>query len=559
MNPLHDRAQYRSDLGVSVLRLPMLLAGALLAAGAVAWALQFLFFHGWYLLFLVPMAGAACLAGALYWLVDGAHCRNHWLAGLLGMTTGLAAFLGYFHLCLVQELPPGHALRIDLLPDYIAFRMKTDVARDVGRPDRGNQPEKPTAGLNWYTFVFELAVMVGFPAVAAWRRSRRAYCPELRCWLERETALFPAHSGPSIQTALETETLEDFLAGHPPGGDAQTACRFILEYVQPPTGSPLLYPVYASIEDLPFPRPWYWPSRTRRTSLRQVALTLREAVALRPVFPQLTKLLAAQHAELRDLPVAAATPSASPAVTSEAAVITPVPVAFREQVSGAGFALKVNLLDLIPVAFILGGLGLLFLGGYLVSRDAILASVIPFVAGAAGLVWGVYTGGFCLCVYSNRRLERQLRAAVARRPDWLVDPRDAGAVYVSLIPREKFAKVSLTMSSDLLLMGIDQPRREILLEGDRDRYRIPAGAVASCEPECFFHAVDAQHRNELWMVRLLIRVEAGLRELLLAVGPNDWRPRTNARRRQFAEAACQRIRALRGGRGEQLANSSTRS
>jgi hypothetical protein len=49
------------------------------------------------------------------------------------------------------------------------------------------------------------------------------------------------------------------------------------------------------------------------------------------------------------------------------------------------------------------------------------------------------------------------------------------------------------------------------------------------------------------MVRLIVQVEDGLRELLLSVGNTRWTPpMTNARRRRMAEEMCQRIGGLRG-------------
>src|SRR5262249_41911281 len=113
------------------------------------------------------------------------------------------------------------------------------------------------------------------------------------------------------------------------------------------------------------------------------------------------------------------------------------------------------------------------------------------------------------------------------------------------IPRESFARVKLTMSSDLLLMKLDPPGQRLLMEGDCDRYRIPAGAIVECTPQCFFHPADPQHQNQLWMVQLKVRVEEGLRELLLGVGHTRWSPMTNARRRQIAEETCRQINGLR--------------
>jgi hypothetical protein len=176
-----------------------------------------------------------------------------------------------------------------------------------------------------------------------------------------------------------------------------------------------------------------------------------------------------------------------------------------------------------------------------IARRSLLGGAAPAAFG-----WGVYAGLYCLAVAENRWIDRRLRREIGQRPDPLVAPDDPAGVYVSLIPRENFAVVKLTMSSDLLHLKLDERRREVLMEGDTDRYRIPAGAVIGCAPECFFHAIDAQRQNELWMVRLVTRTEQGPWELLLSVCHTRCSPMTNARRRLVAEEMCQRVNALRG-------------
>jgi hypothetical protein len=545
MNNLDDRNRYRSDQGVSLKGLPLLVAGPVLAAIAAAWALMFLFFQGWYLLMVVPMFGGLLIGAVLYLLVGWTHCRNSWVAGGLGLLAGLIAYLGYYHFCLLQHLPPGNAARFDLLPRYIVLRLQTDVTEEVGRAPVDNQPRKPATWMNSFTFLFELAIIAGFPAAIAWRRAWRAYCPELRQWLEQETALFPPCSGEVIKDALENGQLAEFLASNPAGGDPQAACRLILEYVQPADDSPLSYPIYLSIKDLPAEKRWFWPKQARRTYLRQVELTTAEVLTLRPVFAKLARLLATQHAALRDEPATVLPVSIGSTTTDEVATIAPVPEPYRQRVRTSGYALKVNLLGLTPLAFIAGGVGLLFLGGHFVSRNEIVASLGPFVLGALSCAWGIYTGLYCLCVYENRWIERRLRAEIRQRPHVLVEADAVDAVYVSLIPRENWAKVKLTMSTDLLLMRIDAQRRQVLLEGDCDRYRIPAGAIAACEPQCFFHPIDTQHQNELWMVRLMVDVAEGRRELLLSVSHTAWRPQTNTSRQRIAQETCQKVKALR--------------
>ncbi len=547
MPSIEERARYKSGFGLSGLLLPILIVFALLAAAGMAWGLKIAFLNGWYWIIMLPTMGGLAVGGILYALVGWTHCRNRWLAGAVGIVAGLVGYLGYYELCLLDALPPGLAWRVDLLPSYISFRMQTDVDKDFGKPDIAQMPKKPCAPLNWFAFAMELVMSAGAAGCLAWVRARRAYCPELGQWMRREKALLPGNSSKALQEALVTDKLAEFVAATPAGADAQSACRFILEYAAPSDGSPLDYPIYASIEA---PVTSFWRLMRRNmmghTLLRQVRLEPAEVLAIQPLFPNLTRLLAARHAELRDLPQGVMPIPSLEAPVSELAQIAPVPEGFRRRVHSKWYALWVNLIGLTMAVYFFGG-GALFVGGiWLATEKAMPLGWVAVVPGAAGVLWGAYMAFFCVSVPENRWIERRLRKEIAQRPDVLVDSRDPESLYVSLIPRESFAKIKFTMSSDLLLMKIDEPGRRLVMEGDCDRYCIPAGAIAVCEAQCFFHPVDAQHRNQIWVVRLMIQVEAGLRELLLGINQTRWSPMTNTCRRSTAENLCKRINELRG-------------
>lgn len=553
MRAVEDRVRYQAGFGVDWPRLPVFISLAAVAAVGLAWCLKSAFVHGWYLIFLLPIFGGLALGGVLSLLVGWTRCRNRWLAGTVGVLAGLIGYLGYYQFCLLELLPPQLAWRVDILPSYISFRMQTDIHEDVGKPDVGRKAKEPSTGLNWFTFAWELAMVVGAAGGIAWARARHAYSTELERWMRREKALIPGNAAEAFLEALSGENLSEFLASMPPANDAQTACPLTIEYAIPDTGSPLEYPVFASLGNVPvsgkfnITRLWSLARHPRRTLLRQAKLEVAEVLTLRPLFPELTRLLAAQHAELNDVtPGVVPSAAVEESPTTEFAQVTPVPEPYRRKVRSKGYALWVNLVGLTPAVYFFGGGGLVAAGIWLATEKAMPVGWAAVVAGAVGVVWGGYTGLYCLCVAENRWIDRRLRREFALRPDPLVDPRDPASQYVSLIPRESFAKVQLTMSSDLLLMRIDERERRLLMEGDCDRYRIPAGAIAVCEPQCFFHPIDAQHRNELWMIRLMVRVEEGLRELLLSADSTRWTPMTNARRRRTAEDLCGRINALRG-------------
>jgi hypothetical protein len=525
--------------------LPVVMAGALAAAIGVAWLLKFSFVHGWYLIILSAGIGGAVLGGVLFALVGWSRCRNPWLAGSLGVVAGLVAYVGYYQLCLADFLPPGGVGRVDLLPRYIQLRMATDVQKQVGEAQLQGQPKKPFVAWNWITFGIELLLVTGAAAALGWARARRVYCAELGKWMRQESALLPPQAGPGFREALEAGTLPEVVAATPPGGDPQKACRLTLEYADPNDGSPLDYPVYVSLND---------PGGARRRlggrkALRQVELEPAEVLALRPLFPQLGRLLELKHEQLRDLPAEVLVAPVEEAPAVELAEITPVPEPYRQRVRSKGYAVALNLRGLIPLVFFLGGAGLAAWGIWQMTQGSLALGGAAFVAGAAAFAWGVYTALYCLGVYENRWVNRRLRREFAQRSDALVSPDDPEAIYVSIIPRDSFVKVKWTMASDVLLFKLDERRRQLLLEGDADRYRIPAGAIAVCEPQCFFHPIDTQRKNEFWLVRLVVHVEQGSRELLLGPNHTDFKPMTNARRRFRAEEWCQRINALLGQAG----------
>ncbi len=363
--------------------------------------------------------------------------------------------------------------------------------------------------------------------------------------MRREKALLPASSIQALQDALETGSLVEFVAGARASGAPQSSCRFIVEHAAPTDGSPFDYPVYASLEAPRATRLWHLHRNLRRTRFRQVALQPAEVLAIRPLFPRLAELLGAKYEELRDPPPGVTLVPISEAPVGQLAEITPVPGPFRRGVRSRGYAIQVNLIALTPLFYVVGGAALAVGAGWLATERSMPLGWAAVAAGAAGILWGTYSALFRPSLPENRWMERRLRRHIAQRPDALVDPRDPESQCVSLVPRASFAKTQLTMSSDLLLLKVDERRRSLVMEGDCDRYRIPAEAIAVCEPECLFPPNDWQDRaTELWMARLVVRVEEGLRELLLSVDMTRWSPRNNARRRRTVESLCLRINGL---------------
>ena len=536
---IEERTRYQPGIGFSLVRLPIFIAGSLVTAVAVGWILAFVFLRGWYLLVLFAGLGAFAVGGVVYGLVGLAHCRNRWLAGFIGVVAGAVGYLSYYLFCMNDNLP-WMAWQFDFLVDYIEFRLETDVVVDVGRGGAGGNP---STFMNWFVFGSEFLIMMGVPAAFAWTRASRAYSSELGTWMKNEHVFLPAHSGPDFRDALENGELDHFVRRTQHGGNIQSNARLILEYAHPPEGSALEHAIYATLEDFPEKKSWFRPTAFREKVIRQVELEPSEVLSLRTWFPNLTQTLEQKHEELRGMPPPL--PLMEEGVVTEVAEITPVPEPYRQRVRSKGYTLAVNLRGLTPLIYFAGGAALAGLGIWFLIDEPRIPGAIMTVLGIPAFGWGAYTGLYSLGVYENRWIHRRLRKELGARTDVLVDSEDEDAIFVTIIPREAFAKVQWTMASDLLLLSIDEKRRRILMEGDADRYIIPAGAISVNETQCFFHPIDVHKANELWVVRLMIQTPEGPKELLVSVCHLDWSPSTNRKRRETARELCDRIDEMR--------------
>lgn len=557
MTPLAERPRYAPGTPVDWRQLPALVAVPAAAALALGWALRTLYVYGWYLVILTPFAAGPALAGVLTFAVGRSRCRSRRLGGGVGLLSGLLLYFGYYHFCQLEHLPAGSAHRVDLLPGYVWTRLQTDVAVVVAHhppvfrigDKLAPRQNGPSLLMNVWTFVFEVGTCVVFSAVVAWKRSGRAFCEELGQWMKRSVANLPPEFTPRFVEAVAAGRLAKFVAEAPPVSDPGYAGRLVLEYVSDASEPALSFPVYVSAEDHDLSH-FFWRLRgVRKTTIRQVELEPSEVLELRPLFPELARLLEAQHPRLREQPGDVVMPRGPVLPADDVAQISPVPEPYRRRVHRDGYALSASLRSLIPVAFFFGGIGLVAAGGWLLSENRLVPGGLAIIAGAPSAAWGAYTATLCMGVFRSRWTRRRLCEEIALRPDVLVRPDDPEACFVAIIPRGNLAVVKATSASDVLLLKIDRPGRQILLEGDSDRYRIPAAAVTACVPQMFFHPMDGERRNELWMARLLVRVEQGVRELLISRGTIRFTPTTNKVRRRRAEELCRQIQELVAAKG----------
>jgi hypothetical protein len=123
-------------------------------------------------------------------------------------------------------------------------------------------------------------------------------------------------------------------------------------------------------------------------------------------------------------------------------------------------------------------------GRWLFPNDKNL-SFLPILAGLGVtvlLMW-VWFGQLLRNPWSSRFVQHKIQSEFLRRPDPVVDPNHPDAIMVEVVPRRNWGQVLLTNAEDQGFLFVDTKGRQLLFEGDQQRYRIPAEAILSCEVE----------------------------------------------------------------------------
>ena len=540
---LATRDAYVADGRMRLSRGWILFLVPLVSAIIVAYLLYWLFVMGWFLIMIAPLAGGGLVAGSMAASVHLSHCRKPLLAMLIGLCVGAIAYLGYYHFTMIRLLPPGHAHRIDLLPDYVKFRMATDVQREVGRDQNGN--ELPSPFMNWFTFGYEGLIVIAMAALAGRFMASRAYDANNECWLNREPAKLYAGARDDLENALAQDELSEFCESHPPlpPGTQGMGCDLTLEYVKRDDLSPLECPIYLTATEQPF-RTFFRKLVDRNSVFNQKALRPVEALELQPLFPAFTSLCRSRHKELKQVVVE--TPgSTSPGVMSREATENATIETLNQQdqldVTSMKHLTLVNLAGGFPLGLIAVGAGVGYLAYICLDAFGALAAIGCGLIACIFIIAGIYIS-LC-CPFTPERLYTSwaLRSVVDRRSGKLLDPDDDDVFRVGLTLRENWQKIKLDTVSDAGFARIDHDARQLLMECGRERFRIPFDSIESCWSESFSLPIDAS--KEAWMVCIVVHSPEEDREIILADTTPSWRTTTNASRQQSAQTLCAQLMA----------------
>jgi hypothetical protein len=487
----------------------------LLVCAGMAYGMDLLFQHGYYYFPIVAIFAALVCAGTVISAIHKGHCRNSVIGMLFGLTAALVAYLGYYYAGMISNIGPDMATRPDLLPKYIVLRKNSEVTGDFRRAGKGGiAPQAPVEivqfgnriviaqrlGLgdvipNWIFFALEFALIAFLAAGAGFVRARRTYCEGCCCWLTMNQAVFPFGSGQDVAESVTSGDLKSLRSLQTiPMPHQGSYTSLAVEYCPPDEGQPSTCPAYVSVKDVRrgggIGQINQFEAAFGTTRLRRYLIGKEQIVELIPLVPSLAKLVDSSTARAVTEREAAVPRLAE--TRGAFAEISPVDEPFAGKIMSKKTLLIGNALGILILPLFLGA-GVMMLGGfYLCTNEAkddgwpaALTDNGPLIAGLGIplFILSTYIGLRCPTLFGEWYLRRHAKNEIRSRPDWIVDPDDPEAHFVQIVPRCNWGRIMLETATDHGFLKIDENRREILFEGDKERYRIPGRAVISCDVE----------------------------------------------------------------------------
>lgn len=287
---------------VEVTRLVVLSCIALLCCLALAVLLYVVYLGGFYYVIFVPFVFSLGVMAAVDVALKHSHCRNRLIGAGLGTLAGVFLYLGSFHAGLIHVIGFEQIHRVDLLPSYIAVRMKTDTVEDDPAPQYGpsdKSADTPDSGKNWIVFVVEFVLCLFMPGTVGFARAGKPYCEQCKAWMRQDLEYFPKGTGPDIINALENGNVAlicrmrrvPFEISTPTTTVAVEHCEADAALGVGPMGAEPC-PVYIGVKAV---RAAGLMKHTRfdfvlgRTLLRRCRMSQAEIIGLAPVFPSLKR------------------------------------------------------------------------------------------------------------------------------------------------------------------------------------------------------------------------------------------------------------------------------
>jgi len=534
-------------------------AVAALLAGVMFW----LYSVGHYYVVFVPAVAAVAVAACVKLAVGKGHCRSRWVGAVAGVVAGGLLYFGYYYFGMVHHLGPEAAGRLDLLPTYIRVRIQTDVLRDTHDSRRNDEslrrPSRNTA-MNWVTFGIEVIVVFGFTTAAALGRARKPYCESCGRWMRREVTHFDPAQLPELTEAFRNGAARSLAAQCAKPVFATVPHAMLAAEICPSVhdGMARDCPVYVSLKNVVKAVAGNqlldaFDSSQGKVLMRSMQLNPDEVAALGARF-KVFESLAGRAAVAALMPEESAEEKPADAAGT-VAEIKPVETDLAGKVLTKRNAIIANAYALVAFALLIAGIGLAAWGGLTAFPDNESDQEVSPARKAFGITVLSLGGALLLSTavfflaspsyLGNRYLLKVIKREFARRTKCLVEPNDPDALVVEIVPKLNWGKLAWETARDVGFLRVDKARREVLFEGDRERWRIPAAAITYCEVEffvegqgshaatkIFYTVLRARHPTDFW--------EAPIRE---RGGTGIFR---SGRRKKSAMRLCEAIKEIQG-------------
>jgi hypothetical protein len=522
-----SRVVYRPSGKVDWIKFLPGFAMAVIAAIAIAWCLFGAYRKGFYLIIVAPLIAALAVGGVWYLILTWSHCRNRAVATLASVVLGSLLYLGYYHIDLLSLIGVQNAHRVDILPKYVRLRMMIDVARDARLPDakprhrRG--PDAVQRGFNWLFFGAELALVMGVLVGIGRNVSSKAFCEPCGKWMRAETLKLAPGAGAAAWDALQRgdQAALRLNLGRTSGPQAMGSVLTI-EHCPSCPAEDRSNAVYLTVKDVPAPgmpeplavkvgalfKPKY--SAHLRSFADHVGLFPEEVGILAAGFPALKGTIESHpglfaEAQLAARAIERAEAAAVDQRTERVARIEAVEPNDAGTVLTRANAIKQTIVGVFSV---FGGFVLALAPvGVLAALDPKppewaygIALVWMFACMAINLGWMLFFARYP----TSRFMLGQTRRAFELRANPAVDLNDPDLVFVDIIPRHNWGKVMMENATDIGFLQLDARRRQLIFEGDRERYWIPVESILEVKHEFWAEAVQHQLQSSPTLNHLIV-------------------------------------------------------
>lgn len=233
--------------------------------------------------------------------------------------------------------------------------------------------------------------------------------------------------------------------------------------------------------------------------------------------------------------------------------VTPIDPDFAGRILTKTNLLIGNLVSMLSLLTLMAGIGLMASVYLVVFPDKTGSQPFWDLPRPQALLW--FAGGGVLAAVSSifgivfpslpgvRFLCSVAKRTINRRRDAIVRP-GADSLFVGIIPRTNWNRMMLQNTTDIGFLTVDAQRREIRFEGDKERYRIPAEALRSCELEkSFFMEAARPNAAGIWLAVIRASGKSGPWEAPVNAGAGIGRNSTKLKKRAAQDLQA-RIQAL---------------